>query len=93
LFFDAATSEELGAFLLPDARISRVIESVIEAGRSARRIGRDVRTNPLRLARKVVPARRFMSATYGVSEFDRRLPLYYLHRLLSLRWLRNPYRG
>jgi hypothetical protein len=93
LLLETAAGERMGSALFPDVQTSRLIEAVIEGGRTARRVGRDVRTNPARLARKVLPARRFISATYGVSETDPRLPFYYVHRLVSLRWLRDPYRG
>lgn len=85
---------ELAArLLIPRPAAWTALDLVWEASEMAARFGRDVRTDPRRIARKLVPAREFVAASYGTSPNDRRLPLLYVHRLLTFRWLTRPLRG
>lgn len=93
-FYDGLHAESAAVRLLaPPPGVRALWEAGAEVLDVAARVRRDVREDPRRIVRKLAPAREFVAASYGLSEDDPRLPLCYVHRLVTLRFLFHPLRG
>lgn len=94
LLWLARTNPSAAAGVLVPSERSRVaVEMAWEALDVAGRVRRDLFNDPSRLARKLVPARSYVAASYDVAPDDPRLPLLYVHRLVTFRWLTRPFYG
>ena len=86
-------SPAAGVCLLPTERVRVAVEVAWESRDVVGRVRRDLARDPRRVLRKVWPDRSFVAASYGVDVDDPRLPLLYVHRLATLRWLLRPFYG
>jgi hypothetical protein len=92
--YDATVQERPAVRLIaPSARTRAIWDASAEVFDVIDRAQRDLREDPRRILRKLAPAREFVAASYGIAEDDRRLPLCYVHRLVTLRFLFHPLRG
>lgn len=79
--------------LFPPGILQTGLEAAAELVDVMGRVRRDLRADPRRVIRKVVPTREFVASSYGIAPDDPRIPLCYLHRLITLRFLFKPLRG
>ena len=79
--------------LFPPPGVQASLEATAELVDVLSRASRDLRADPRRLYRKLVPSREFVANSYGLDPDDPRIPLCYLHRLVTLRFLFRPLRG
>lgn len=91
---ERAIDGRLPALLLfPPRPMQAGLEAAAELIDVVDRVRRDLREDPRRIARKVVPSREFVASSYGIAPDDPRIPLCYVHRLVTLRFLFKPLRG
>ena len=94
LLLDLAQTGKLpSAVLFPPRSVQASLEASAELLDVLGRAGRDIRADPKRLVRKLIPSREYVANSYGIAPDDPKIPLCYLHRLVTLRFLFRPLRG
>lgn len=79
-----------GLLSAPAPRVDRWSEVGSNAWKIGTRNLDQLVNDPSRVFRKLAPAREALAASYGTTPDDPRLPWLYLHRVLTLRFVRRP---